>query len=185
MTDLEKTYRDEGPRLLNWIKRRLGVNEDPEDLLQDLFARAADTLDAARPIENLVSWMYVSARNAVVDIWRERKKQPVSFDTDALEMTPENLLAESVEPGPEETYRRLEAMEALEEALDDLPDGQREVFLLQAVDGYTFRETAELLDLSINTVMSRKRYAVARLRERLGDYKDAVERQEEKDARKI
>ncbi|MCK5250955.1 MAG: hypothetical protein KAJ98_13370, partial [Spirochaetaceae bacterium] len=92
MTDLEKTYRDEGPRLLNWIKRRLGVNEDPEDLLQDVFARAADALDAAGPVENLLSWLYVSARNAVVDTWREREKQPVSFDADALEMTPENLL---------------------------------------------------------------------------------------------
>ena len=174
MTDLEKTYRDESPRLLNWIKRRLGVNEDPEDLLQDLFARAADALDLARPIDNLVSWLYAGARNAVVDTWREREKQPASFDADVLEMTPENLLTESVEPGPEETFRRLEAMEALEEALDDLPDGQREVFLLQAVDGYTFRETAELLDLSINTVMSRKRYAVARLRERLGDFNDTI-----------
>jgi RNA polymerase sigma factor (sigma-70 family) len=180
MTDLEKTYRDESPRLLNWIKRRLGVNEDPEDLLQDVFARAADTLEAARPVENLVSWIYASARNAVVDIWRERDRQPASYDGETLDITAENLLSESVEPGPEETFRRAQAYEALEDALDDLPDGQREVFLLQAVDGYTFRETADLLDISINTAMSRKRYAVARLRERLGDYKDAAMRQEEK-----
>ena len=71
MTDLEKTYRDESPRLLYWIKRRLGFDEDPEDLLQDIFTRAADVLDAARPVENLVSWLYTSARNAVVDVWRE------------------------------------------------------------------------------------------------------------------
>lgn len=180
MTDLEKTYRDEGPRLLNWIRRRLGVNEDPEDLLQDIFARAADTLSVARPVENLVSWLYVSARNAVVDTWREREKMPASYDAEVLELSAENLLSESVEPGPEERFRKLEAMEALEDALDDLPDGQREVFLLQAVDGYTFRETAELLDISINTAMSRKRYAVARLRERLEDYKIAAMRQEEK-----
>lgn len=179
MTDLEKTYRDEGPRLLNWIRRRLGVNEDPEDLLQDIFARAADALSAARPVDNLVSWLYVSARNAVVDTWRERDKTPTSYDADALELSAENLLSESVETGPEEMFRKLEAMEALEDALDDLPDGQREVFLLQAVDGYTFKETAELLDISINTAMSRKRYAVARLRERLGDYKIAAMRQEE------
>ena len=180
MTDLEKTYRDESPRLLNWIKRRLGVNEDPEDLLQDVFARAADTLEAARPVENLVSWLYASARNAVVDIWRERDRQPASYDGETLDITAESLLSESVEPGPEETFRRVQAYEALEDALDDLPDGQKEVFLLQAVDGYTFRETAELLDISINTAMSRKRYAVARLRERLGDYKDVAIRHEEK-----
>jgi RNA polymerase sigma factor (sigma-70 family) len=180
MTDLEKTYRDEGPRLLNWIRRRLGVNEDPEDLLQDIFTRAADALTAAAPVDNLVSWLYVSARNAVVDTWREREKTPVSRDAGVLELSAENLINESVVPGPEEAFRRIEAMEALEDALDDLPDGQREVFLLQAVDGYTFRETAELLDISINTAMSRKRYAVARLRERLGDYKNAAMRQEER-----
>ena len=87
MTDLEKTYRDESPRLLNWIKRRLGVNEDPEDLLQDVFARAADTLEAARPVENLVSWLYTSAQNAVVDIWRERDRQPASYDGENLDIT--------------------------------------------------------------------------------------------------
>jgi RNA polymerase sigma factor (sigma-70 family) len=178
MTDLEKTYRKEGPRLLNWIRRRLGVNEDPEDLFQEIFTRAADVLDAARPVDNLVSWLYAAARNAVVDVWRERERKPGSLDSGDLEIGPENLLNESVSPGPHEAFRRVQALEALEEALDDLPDGQREVFLLQAVDGYTFRETAELLDISINTAMSRKRYAVARLRERLGDYRDAVERQE-------
>ena len=182
MTDLEKTYRDEGPQLLNWIKRRLGVNEDSEDLLQDIFTRAAGVLEAAYPVENLLSWLYASARNAVVDTWRDRGRQPDSLSTDAgdLELGPEDLLGESVSPGPHEAFRRALALEALEEALDDLPDGQREVFLLQTVDGYTFRDIAELLDISINTAMSRKRYAAARLRERLGDYKDAIERQEKK-----
>ncbi len=180
MTDLEKTYRDESPRLLNWIKRRLGVEEDPEDLLQDIFTRAVDGLNAVRPVENLVSWLYTSARNAVVDVWREREKRPGTLDAEALETGPATLLNESVSPGPHEAFRRAQALEALEDALDDLPDGQRDVFLLQAVDGYTFRETAELLDISINTAMSRKRYAVARLRERLGDYKDVLERQEKK-----
>ena len=106
MTDLEKTYRDEGPRLLNWIKRRLGGDEDPEDLFQEIFARAADALDAVRPVDNLVSWLYTTARNAVVDVWRERERKPGSLDTGDLAVGPKNLLNESVSPGPHEAFRR-------------------------------------------------------------------------------
>ena len=175
MTDLEKTYREESPRLLNWIRRRLDSDEDPEDLMQDVFTRAAGALDAARPVENLVSWLYTAARNAIVDTWRQRDRRPIATDADALEATVDNLLADSVVPGPEEALNRSMALEALEEALDDLPDAQREVFLLQAVDGYTFREVADLLDISLNTAMSRKRYAVAKLRERLEDFRDATQ----------
>jgi RNA polymerase sigma factor (sigma-70 family) len=160
--------------MLNWIRRRLGSDEDPEDLMQEVFARAARVLNAAKPVDNLVSWLYAAARNAIVDTWRQREKRPVAANAEDLDATVENLLAESVLPGPDEALLRCMALEAFEEALDDLPEQQRDVFLLQAVDGYTFREIAELLDISPNTAMSRKRYAVARLRERLADFKDAT-----------
>jgi len=179
MTDLERTYREESPRLLNWIRSRLGSRDDAEDLLQDVFTRAATALDAARPVDNLVSWLYASARNAVVDTWRSRDRREASVDPADLATTPESLVAESVEPGPHGAYLKTLAMEALEDAIGDLPRAQREVFLLQAVDGYTFAETAELLDISINTAMSRKRYAVAKLRERLGDFHDVLQHEEE------
>ncbi len=183
MTDLERTYRDESPRLLNWIRGRLNSSEDSEDLMQDVFARASAALDPTRPMDDLVSWLYTSARNAVVDAWRVRSRRPEESDLESLEMSPEALLAEAVESGPDQAYLRKLAQEALEDALDDLPDRQREVFLLQAVDGYTFAETAELLDISINTAMSRKRYAVARLREMLRDFRDLTQHEEEKHVR--
>ena len=183
MTDLERTYREIRPRLLSWIKRRLSDQEESEDLLQEVFFRAAETLSVAKPVENLVSWLYVAARNAVVDTWRQRKNQPLSTENLDWDIGPERLVMESVDQGPEEAYRREQAVEALDEALDDLPDEQREVFVLQAVDGYTFREVAELLEISLNTAMSRKRYAVSKLRERLRDFNDVIERQEEDDVR--
>ncbi len=175
MTDLERTYREESPRLLNWIKSRLDSDEDPEDLMHEVFARAAGAMEAAKPIENLVSWLYTASRNAIVDTWRQRDRRPIAAETEDLDATVEHLLSESVLPGPEESFYRSMALEALEDAIEDLPEKQREVFLLQAVDGYSFREVADFLDISLNTAMSRKRYAVAKLRERLADFKDVTQ----------
>ena len=183
MTDLERTYREESPRLLNWIRGRIGSSEESEDLMQDVFARASAALDPARPVEDLVSWLYTSARNGVVDAWRRRSRRPEESDLEALEVGPETLVAESVEPGPDEAYMQVLAQETLEEALADLPERQREVFILQAVDGYTFAEIAELLDISINTAMSRKRYAVTRLRTMLQDFKNLSQHEEERHER--
>jgi len=183
MTDLERTYREIRPRLLNWIKRRLRNQEESEDLLQEVFSKAVETFNVANPVENLVSWLYVAARNAVVDTWRQRDRRPLSMDNQEWDIGPERLITETVDQGPEEAYRRERAVEALEEALADLPDEQREVFVLQAVDGCTFREVAEFLEISLNTAMSRKRYAVAKLRERLRDFNDVIERQEEDNVR--
>lgn len=180
MTDLERTYREESPRLLNWIRARLGSREDSEDLLQDVFVRASAALDPAQSMDNLVSWLYTVARNAVVDAWRSRGRRPEESDLEALEVGPEALVAESVVKGPDELYFRRLAEEALEDALDDLPDGQREVFILQAVEGYTFTEIADLLDISINTAMSRKRYAVGKLRDMLQDFKSITQQTEER-----
>lgn len=171
MTDLEKIFRNESPRLLNWIRVRLKVDEDAEDILQDVFAGAANALATLHGADYLISWLYASARNAVIDVWRGRKRK---VDSEELSETFINLFNEFVMSDPEEIFRRAETYEALEKAIEMLPEDQREVFLLQTVYGYTFRETAELLNISINTAMSRKRYALIRLREYLEDYKDVV-----------
>ena len=171
-TALERAYRTEGPRLLNWIRSRIGNLEDAEDLLQDVFSRATRSLGTAGTVDNLVAWLYASARNAVVDAWRRRGRR--GEDADLENVTPESLVAEFSE-GPEAKLRRSVVAEAIEDALDDLPDDQREVFWLQAVEGCTFRELSELLDIPINTAMSRKRYAVKRLRDQLSDLRDFLD----------
>jgi len=151
------------------------MNEDAEDILQDIFAGAINALSTLYSVDYLVSWLYASARNAVIDVWRGRKKE---VDAENL---PENLINffdESLIPGPEEIFQRAQTYEALEEAIEMLPEYQKEVFILQTVHGYTFRETAELLSISINTAMSRKRYALIRLRKYLEDYKDAAMQRE-------
>lgn len=178
MVVLEKIFRDEGPRLLNWIRIRLKVNEDAEDILQDIFAGAASALTTLHNANNLVSWLYVSARNAVIDTWRGRDKQHFELNSEALAETSIEFFDETAVLDPEEIFRRAQTYEALEEAIEMLPESQREVFLLQTVYGYTFRETAELLNISINTAMSRKRYAIIRLREYLDNYKNIVMLQE-------
>lgn len=175
MIDLERIFRDEGPRLLNWIRVRLKVDEDAEDILQDTFAGATKVLATLCSADHLISWLYVSARNAVIDAWRGGTRR---LDSEYLSETSISLFDESVIPDPEEIFRRARTYEALEEAIEMLPEDQKEVFLLQTVYGYTFRETAGLLNISINTAMSRKRYALIRLREYLKDYKDAVVQKE-------
>lgn len=175
MTVLEKIFRDEGPRLLNWIRVRLKMRDDAEDILQDIFAGAANALTTLRRADYLLAWLYVSARNAVIDIWRGRKKQELHSSEASTETS---INFQTAIFGPEEIFRRAQTYEALEEAIEMLPEGQKEVFLLQTVYGYTFQETAELLDISINTAMSRKRYAIIRLRERLEDYKDIIMQRE-------
>jgi len=173
MTDLEKIFRNEGPRLLNWIRVRLKINEDAEDILQDVFAGAANVLANLHSVDYLISWLYASARNAVIDVWRGRKKQVEELSENSM-----SFFGESVIPGPEEIFQKAQTYEALEEAIEMLPEDQKEVFLLQTVYDYTFRETAELLNISINTAMSRKRYALIRLREYLEDYKDVAMQRE-------
>jgi len=175
MSILEKVFRDEGPRLLNWIRARLRMNEDAEDILQDIFAAAMNSLSTLYNIDNLIPWLYASARNAVIDVWRGREKQVKA------EIPPETLINffdESLIPGPEEVFQRAQTYEELEEAIEMLPEYQKEVFILQTVYGYTFRETAELLNISVNTAMSRKRYALIRLRKYLEDYKDVAMQRE-------
>jgi len=176
MTALEKIFRDEGPHLLKWIRARLKMSEDAEDILQDIFTGAANALATLHNADYLVSWLYVSARNAVTDIWRGRNKREFELDSKALAETSTSL--HSVISDPEEIFRKARTYEALEEAIEMLPENQREVFLLQTVYGYTFRETAELLNISINTAMSRKRYALIRLREYLEDHRDIAIRKE-------
>jgi len=178
MVDLGKIFRDEGPRLLNWIRVRLKVNEDAEDILQDVFTGAAKVLETLYSTDYLISWLYVSAKNAVIDAWRKRSKLEPELDSETLVGASTSFLNESANLNPEEIFQRARTYEVLGETIGMLPEDQKEVFLLQTVYGYTFREISELLNISINTAMSRKRYALVRLREYLGDYKDDLMQRE-------
>jgi len=165
---IAETVRQEQGRLWNFIRRRVPDAGDAEDILQDVFYELVEAYRMMQPIEQVGAWLFRVARNRITD--RFRKKKPELF-TDQAVSGEESLSFEDLLPspdaGPEAAYARSVMLEELEDALDELPDAQREVFLATEFEGNSFRELAEQAGVSINTLLSRKRYAVQHLRRRL------------------
>lgn len=172
---LADLVRQERRRLAAFIRRRVADPLDAEDVLQDVFASLVDANRRLMPIEHVTGWLYRAARNRIVDLFR--KKTPERFDDvaphddDGEAQSIDDLLP-SPDDGPEALALRQALVDALETALDELPPGQRDVFLWHELEGRTFAEMAASTGVSINTLLARKRYAVRRLRARLQDLID-------------
>ncbi|WP_260705878.1 RNA polymerase sigma factor [Edaphobacter flagellatus] len=173
----EAMQRDE-PRLRSFIRRHVNNSGDVEDIVQDVFYELVEAYRMMKPIEHVTGWLFRVARNRIVDLFRGRRtgslSDPVSVEEDGRALLLEDLLP-SGDDGPEAVYARNVLMEALEEALEELPREQREVFLAHEVTGTSFKELAEQTGVSMNTLLSRKRYAVLHLRRRLEAVKDDFE----------
>jgi RNA polymerase sigma factor (sigma-70 family) len=164
--DLER----ERPRLRNWIRRRLSDPSEVEDVLQDVFFELIQVDQLLSPIEDVGAWLYRVARNRITDLFRKKKPEALADQVIASNagevLTLEDLLP-SPEAGPEAIYARGILVEELADALEALPAEQREAFLAHEIEGLSFREISELTGASVNTLISRKRYAVLQLRRRL------------------
>ncbi len=161
----------EQPRLRNFIRRRVADREDAEDILQDVFYELIEAYRLMKPVEQLTAWMFRVARNRITDLFRRRQREalrnesaPVTDDGEMLQL--EDLLP-SPDDGPDAAYARSVLLEELDAALDELPDEQREVFVAHELMGYSFKELAAQTGVSVNTLLSRKHYAVLFLRQRL------------------
>jgi len=170
----EAVERDE-PKLRRFIRSRVLDAGDAEDVLQDVFYELIQAYRMMKPAEQVTAWLFRVARNRITDLFRRRKStslsEPASTDEDAP--TIEDLLP-SPDAGPDAVYARNLLLEALDDALDELPDEQREVFLAHEFEGRSFKELAEETGTSVNTLLSRKRYAVLHLRERLREFSESV-----------
>jgi RNA polymerase sigma factor (sigma-70 family) len=162
--ELERTYRSSGPRLLGWIRSKIGSAEEAEDILHEVFASALASFSLTEPIENLVAWLFRAARNRVVDWYRRRGRRALPLDSELIE----ELLA-SEAPADEAEQAELEA--ELEAGIDELPEAQRQVIIEQAIEGRTFREIAERTGIPIGTLLARKHAAIRSLRRRLEDFR--------------
>ena len=164
----EAVTRDE-PRLRSFILRRVADIGDAEDVLQEVFSELVEAYRMMKPAEEMTAWLFRVARNRITDLFRRRKavslNQPIDDET---ETTLEDLLP-SPAAGPDAEYARAVMLEALEDAIEELPAAQREVFIAHEVMGRSFKEIAEQTGESINTLLSRKRYGVLHLRKRLKD----------------
>jgi RNA polymerase sigma factor (sigma-70 family) len=157
-------------RLRNFIRRRVADPSDAEDILQEVFYELVETYRLMKPIEQVGAWLFRVARNRITDLFRKRKPEASTNDPVAEEegefLTWEDLLP-SRDAGPEAAYARTVLLAELEDALEDLPDEQREVFLAHEIEGRSFKDLAAETGLSVNTLLSRKHYAVIHLRGRL------------------
>jgi RNA polymerase sigma factor (sigma-70 family) len=165
----------EQSRLRSFIRRRVPDPLDVEDILQDVFYQLVEANRLLVPIEHVTGWLFRVARNRIIDLFRKKKRD--SF-TDAAMVDDEGelLRLEDLLPspaaGPEAMYLRNLLLDQLEDALDELPDEQREVFVAHELEARSFKELAAESGVSMNTLLSRKRYAVKHLRQRLQDIYD-------------
>ena len=165
----------EQSRLRAFIRRRVPDAGDAEDILQDVFYELVEANRLLMPIEHVSGWLYRLARNRITDLFR--KQRPESFaDTAPAEAEGEGPhwteLLPSEEAGPEALYERTVLLEGIAVALDELPAEQRKVFVAHEIDGRSFREIAAETGVGVNTLLSRKRYAVLHLRKRLQSLHD-------------
>jgi len=171
ITDTINAY---SKRLMGFIRRRVANDADAEDILQDVFYQLVGN---TQPIEQLTGWLFKVARNKIID--KQRKMQPALLEDEFSVEADEDFfgwedLFFDADDNPETEYLRSMFWETLNEALDELPGNQREVFVMHEMEGVSFKEISELTGETVNTLISRKRYAVLHLRERLQSLRDEL-----------
>ena len=169
----------ESPRLRNFIRRRVADEADVEDILQDVFSELLEAERLMRPIEHMSGWLFRVAKNRITDLFRRRKTEAIAEvaveDGEEGVMLGIDELLPSPEAGPEAAYMRARLLEALDAALAELPGTQQAVFVAHELDGMSFKQLAAETGLSVNTLLSRKHYAVQHLRKRLQVIYDGFE----------
>ena len=169
----EAVFRSDRKRLFDFIRRRVRTKADAEDILADVFYQMVASYSVTEPIERMTSWLFTVAQNKIIDWYRKRK--PESFrqqeDESALPLNLEDIL---FDPGqnPDVLYERAQLWTELADALEDLPEEQRDVFVMHELEGKSFKEIAEITGEPMNTLLSRKRYAIMYLREALQELYD-------------
>jgi len=171
----EAVARERG-RLWNFIRRRVRDDADAEDILQEVFFELIEAYRAMKPIEQVGAWLFTVARNRIIDLFRKRRPETLEADLPVAGEAGEPLVLEdllpSQEAGPDAEYARQVLFEELEAALEELPVDQRDVFIAHELEGRSFKELAAESGVSINTLLSRKHYAVTHLRARLREIHD-------------
>jgi RNA polymerase sigma factor (sigma-70 family) len=148
----------EQSRLRNYIRRRVADPRDVEDIVQEVFSELVEANQLLMPIEHVTGWLFRVARNRIIDLFRKKKPEPLEDG---------ELLLESLEIAPDEELERSELLDVIAAAIAELPAEQRDVFVAHEIDGRSFKEMAAASGVGVNTLLSRKRYAVQHLRKRL------------------
>ncbi|CAG9231501.1 DNA-directed RNA polymerase specialized sigma subunit, sigma24-like [Paraburkholderia sabiae] len=177
--DITAAVVRERSRLVNFIRRRIRDPDDAEDVLQDVFHEFVQAYRLPAPIEQASAWLFRAARNRIIDRYRKKKEQPLA-DLSADEESADDeyrldLALPAHDAGPEALYARAVLLKALQDALDELPANQREVFVAHELEGRSFKGMAAESGVTVNTLLARKRYAVLHLRARLQPVYDELD----------
>jgi RNA polymerase sigma factor (sigma-70 family) len=169
----EQTFLKEKDRLLSFIRNRVNTVEEAEDILQDVFFQFVSGFETIESIDRVTSWLFSVARNKIIDRYRRESTRPQRADfagragmEDDAPLTLQEILPDFGNT-PEDSYLRETIWDAIMDALDELPAEQREIFVLNELEEKSFREISEQTGISINTLLSRKRYAILALRKKL------------------
>ncbi|MBS1513733.1 MAG: sigma-70 family RNA polymerase sigma factor [Bacteroidetes bacterium] len=168
--EIHETVNTERAKLLSFIKSKVPAADEAEDILQDVFFELIESKRLMQPIEKLASWLYTVARNKITDFYRKKKplslEEEYSFGSDDEPLMLADVLP-AMENAPEDEMLKEAIFEMMEEALDEIPENQSAAFVMNEIEGKTLNEIAEETGVPLKTVISRKRYAVLYLRERL------------------
>jgi RNA polymerase sigma factor (sigma-70 family) len=168
---IRDTFRKEQDRLFAFIRSRVPSTEDAEDVLQDVFYELVNTYRLMKPVEQMASWMFTVARNKITDRFRKKKPESLEGYFAIREEDGERLdIADFLPSGGTSQDREMMReviMDALTAALAELPEEQRNVFVMHEFEDKSFNEIAEATGVHVNTLLSRKRYAVLHLRKRM------------------
>lgn len=177
---ISEVIQRERSRLLAFVRKRIDDEGDAEDILQEVFYELVETYRLLKPVEQVSAWLFRVARNRIIDFFRKKRPEAVG-NAPAVSANDEGapLLEEllpSPDAGPEAAYARSVLLEELNAALEELPEEQREVFVAHEIEGRSFKQLSGETGLNLNTLLSRKRYAVLHLRRRLQDIYDEFTR---------
>lgn len=178
--DVEKLVKEYQPQLKSFIRKRVSNKEDAEDILQDVFYQLINTIEnTVDPIEQVTAWLYRVARNMIINKGKKKKEEemPTSgYDEEGNVLKDfSEVLFNDDNPTPETEYLRSLVWQELDIALSELPSEQREVFILTELDGLSVKEIANTMNIPVNTLLSRKHYAVKHLRKRFASlYNDII-----------
>ncbi|MCE2894952.1 MAG: RNA polymerase sigma factor [Flammeovirgaceae bacterium] len=176
----ENTFLNEKDKLLGFIRSRVSSVEEAEDILQDVFFQFVSGFETIESLDRVTSWLYSVARNKIIDRYRRDASRPqrtdfelVSGREDDVPLTLQDILPD-LDNTPESTLLREAIWDEITDALAELPADQREIFIQNEMEEKSFREIADETGVSINTLLSRKRYAILALRKRLQRFYDDV-----------
>ncbi|HET8963427.1 MAG TPA: RNA polymerase sigma factor [Chitinophagales bacterium] len=178
---IREAVSNESPRLFRFIRGKVATDEDAQDILQDVFYQLSNNSAIAESIENMAAWLFRVARNRIIDTYR--KKKPETFDSSGIGTEEDEggsylsqigAISADTNDDPDALYERNLVWETLYEALTELPEEQRIVFELHELENKSFQEISELTGVGINTLLSRKRYAVLHLRKKMQQLYDEM-----------